>query len=89
MSCHEESTTEKNGVAEERLLREMHLARIADMWEYRRTLKYNHWATEHNRRVEALNEEARQQQSFNENYLVPWIEKLEALGDELAGLLEK
>lgn len=89
MSCRDEFATEENGVAEERLLREMRLARIADVWQYRRTLEYNQWVTEYNRRVEALNEEARQQQDFDEKYLVPWIEELEALDDELADLLEK
>jgi hypothetical protein len=40
MFCREELETEENGVGEERLLR-MRLARIADMWLYRQTVKYN------------------------------------------------
>lgn len=89
MSCRDESLTQENGVAEERLPRKMRLARIADVWEYRRTVEYNKWVTEYNRHVDELNKEANQQQDLDEKYLMPWVEDLEALDDELGDLLDK
>ena len=89
MSCREKSVTEENGVGGERLLREMRLARIADVWLYRQTVKYNKWVTEYNRRVDKATKEADQRQDFDEKYLIPWIEELEALDDELCDLLDK
>ncbi|KAF3038744.1 hypothetical protein E8E11_001790 [Didymella keratinophila] len=89
MSCREEFIINENDVVEEHLLREMRLARIADVWLYRRTVKYNKWVTEYNRRVEELNKEADQRQDFDEKYLIPWIEELEALDDELGDLLDR
>ncbi|KAJ4330380.1 hypothetical protein N0V87_010042 [Didymella glomerata] len=89
MSCRDEFLTQENGVAEERLPRKMRLARIADVWEYRRTVEYNKWVTEYNRHVDELNKAANQQQDLDEKYLMPWVEDLEALDDELGDLLDK
>ncbi|KAF3048423.1 hypothetical protein E8E12_011791 [Didymella heteroderae] len=89
MSCRDEFATEENGVAEERILRDMHLARIADVWQYRRAVKYNEWVSEYNSRIDAMNKEAQQQHDFDENYITPWFKELEALDNELDGLLDR
>lgn len=89
MSCCDEFMTEENGVAEDRILCAMRLERIAAVWEYRRTVKYNEWATEYNRRIDELNKEAQQAHDFNEKYGIPWSKEVEALDQELDVLLKK
>lgn len=71
---------------EERLLHEMHLARIADMWEYRCTVKHNKRVAEVHRRKDERKMKADQLQNFQDKYFDPWNKELQALHHDLARL---
>jgi hypothetical protein len=89
MSCRDEFVTEENGIAGDRILFEMRLARIAAVWQYRRAVKYHEWATEYNRRVDELNKQLELERKFDEKYAAPWAKELESLHADMDTLLEK
>lgn len=89
MSCRDEYMTEENGLTENTLLCTTRLKRIAHVWRYRRTVKYNKWATEYNRRIDELNKKAQEAHDFNEKYGIPWSKKVSALGCELNDLIKR
>ncbi|KAJ4377046.1 hypothetical protein N0V86_006486 [Didymella sp. IMI 355093] len=89
MSSRDEFVMGENGIAEERILFEMRLARIANVWRYRRAVKHHEWATEYNRCVDELNKQLEFERKFDKKYAAPWAKELEPLHADMNTLLEK